>query len=229
MKNPGSPENDIEELKETLLPSKQKMISLLEKLGLSKKKIDHSERVANVSLKIAEEVEKKERINADKKIVEAGALLHDIGLTRSYDDLSPEHSIIGGNLIRKLGLPDRVAKCSDVHEMISPRVAKELKFPRPLREDYTPQTLEEEIVVAADLFQYLVKEALEEFGYDEYNPWEEPEKIKESLSKYLKEVYEKKLGKKLTEDSEQIKSLKETGYKIVEEYTEYVKPEFVER
>jgi len=51
-------------------------------------------------------------IEVNKKIVEAGALLYYIGLAKVCDDNSPEHSVIGADMIRKLGFPERVALCS---------------------------------------------------------------------------------------------------------------------
>lgn len=231
MKKPGKPSNEIERIREFLLPPKEKIISVLKLLGLSEKKITHSIEVADLALKITDEIERTEGIDVDREIVEAGALLHDIGLIKTFDDFSPEHSVIGADIIRKIGLPERVARCAEVHEMaggLSRKVAEELKFPiLPLGEDYSPQTLEEEIVTAADLFQYLLREAPEEFGYKKYDPWKNPEVAKEALFSYIRDVYQKKLKKTLEMD--QTSEMLSIGYEICKEFVKYVKPSFVEK
>lgn len=43
--------------------------------------------------------------------------MHDIGIVYMIDDLSPEHSVIGAEMIRNLGLPERVARCAERHEV----------------------------------------------------------------------------------------------------------------
>ncbi|MHA1687091.1 MAG: HD domain-containing protein [Candidatus Heimdallarchaeaceae archaeon] len=231
MKKPGKPENEIEKIKEFFLPDRDKIIYILKLLGLSRKKIKHSIEVADLALKIADEIKRTEGVNVDRKIVEAGALLHDVGLVRTFDDLSPEHSVIGSDIIRKVGLPERVARCAEVHEMaggLTRKIAEELKFPiLPLKEDYSPQTLEEEIVTAADLLQYLIREAPEEFGYKKYDPWKDPGVAKEALFLYLQDVYRKKLNKELTID--QASPVLEKGYEICKEFIKYVKPSISEK
>lgn len=230
MRKPGKPLNKIERIREFLLPPREKIISILKLLNLNEKKIKHSIAVADLSLKIADEIKRVDGIEADRRIVEAGALLHDVGLAMTFDDLSPEHSVIGGDIIRKVGLPERVARCAEVHEMaggLSRKVAEELKFPLyPLKDNYSPSTLEEEIVTAADLFQYLLREAPEEFGYKKYDPWEDPEGCKEALFSYCRDVYKKKLNKELTMN--EATPMLEKGYEICREFSEYVKATFVE-
>jgi len=62
---------DIERLKEYLLPSRDKLIYVSKALGLEEKIIKHYQEVADLSLKIAAEVE-RDGIKVNKKIVEAG-------------------------------------------------------------------------------------------------------------------------------------------------------------
>lgn len=229
MKKPGKPANEIERLKEFILPPRSKLVEILRFLHLNQYKIQHSIDVADLAVKIAEEIARVEGIKPNISIVEAGALLHDIGLSAAFDDLSPEHGVIGADLIRKIGLPENVAKCAEVHEMfggLTRKVAEELKFPiRPFEDDYFPKTLEQEIVVAADLFQYMLKEATEEFGFKKYDPWQRPEESKEASFSYLSAVYKKKIGKVPTRDS--FAPLLEKAYEICTEYVKYVKPEFI--
>ena len=215
----------LEEIKELLLPSREKIISVLRCLGLYEAKVEHSIDVAALALKIAKAVE-DDGIAVNKKIVEAGALLHDIGLTKTFDDLSPEHGVIGADIIRKLGFPERVARCAEVHEAcggLTREEAEELKFPiLPLKDSYAPQSIEEKIVTASDLFIYMLKEGPEEFGYKKFDPWKEPEAIIDALFPYCRDVYKKKLNRTITRDHPIIKR----AYEINKEFIKYIKPEF---
>ena len=128
--------NDIEEIKKLLIPKRSEIVQILKQVGLDDTTVNHSISVADISLKIADEVERHGR-SVDKRVVEAGALLHDIGLAKVCDHASPEHSVIGADIIRKIGLPDHVAMCAEVHEFhgaVTFDEAFELQYPiYPLR------------------------------------------------------------------------------------------------
>lgn len=216
--------NELEEIKEEWLPTRRQFVSTLKRLGMGDRKLEHSKKVADFALKIAQEVE-KDGIEVNNKIVEAGALLHDIGIVYMLDDLSPEHSVIGAEMIRKLGLPERVARCAETHEPVIKQEAKDWKYPvLPLKETYVPQTIEEKIVTAADFFMHVLKENPEEYGYEKYNLWEDPEEtIIESLFSYCRDVYKKKLGKEIDKNHPMIKR----GYELFKVFVKYIKPDFV--
>jgi len=216
--------NELEEIKEEWLPSRKQLVSTLKRLGMGTRKLEHSQEVADFALKIVQEVE-KDGIKVNKKIVEAGALLHDIGIVYMLDDLSPEHSVIGAEIIRKLGLPERVARCAETHEPITWQEAKDWKYPiLPLKETYMPQSIEEKIVTAADFFIYVLKEGPEDFGYERFNLWKDPKKaIIESFYPYCREVYKKKIGKEITKNHSMIKR----GYELFEGFVKYIKPDFI--
>jgi uncharacterized protein len=217
---------DTEEIKELLLPSREKIISVLQWLGLSEAKVKHSIGVADLAMKIAKEVE-NDGIAVDKKIVEVGALLHDIGVAKTFDDFSPEHSVIGADIIRKIGLPERVARCAEVHEFgggVTRAEAEELKYPvLPLRDQYVPQEIEEKIVTISDLFIYILKEAVAEFGFKKSDPWKDPEAIIDAVFLYGREVYQKKLNRTI----ERSHPIMKRAYEVNKEFIKYVKPDFV--
>ena len=215
--------NELEEIKERIMPSRKQLISILQRLGMSDRKLEHSQETADFAVAIAQEVE-KDGIKVDKKIVEAGALLHDIGIVYMLDDLSPEHSVIGADMIRKLGLPERVAMCAETHEPVIWEEAKEWKYPvLPLKETYMPQTIEEKIVTAADFFIYVLKEGPEDYGYEKYDLWKNPdEAIIELFYSYCKDVYKKKLGKDIDKNHPMIKR----GYELYKPFLKYIKKDF---
>ena len=218
--------NEIEEIKEGWLPDRKQLFSALKRLGMGERKLKHSQEVAEFALKIAQEVEKDGK-EVDKKIVEAGALLHDIGLVCTFDDLSPEHSVIGAEIIRKLGLPERVARCAETDEAVSAsyQEAKVWTFPiLPLKETYMPQTIEEKIVCAADFFIYVLKYGPEDYGCDKLALWKDPESvIKEYIFSYCRDVYKKKLDKEITQNHPTVKR----GYELCKDFVKYIKPDFV--
>ena len=137
---------NLEEIKEMLIPNKEKIIAILRSLGISETKVIHSADVVDFAIKIASIMENNGK-KVNKKIIQAGALLHDIGLVRTFDDISPEHGVIGADIVRKLGFPESVARCCEVHECCGGLTiieAEESKFPiLPLRESYAPITIEE--------------------------------------------------------------------------------------
>lgn len=229
---PGKPENEVEKIKELFLPAREKMIQAIKDLGLGETKIQHVKELADFALKIAEEIKNQEGIKADYKILEAGALFHDIGLAKSYKnpelepEIYPSHCVIGADIVRKLGLPERVARCAEVHEFgggITKKEAEELRFPiLPYKESYAPQTLEEGIVTVADCFLFV--EEVKERGWEGYDLWENPEALKDLYFKYINDIYKKKLEKEISKDHPILNRL----YNINKKFFKYVKPEFLE-
>jgi len=85
-------------------------------------------------------------LEVDVGLVEAGALLHDIGRGRTHD---ANHSAVGGRMIRELGLPEELARIVDRHigAGIPAAEARKLGLPKGV---YMPETLEEKLVAYAD-------------------------------------------------------------------------------
>ena len=227
---PGKAENEVEHIRELFLPTKEKIIQCLRELGLGKTKVQHVQDVADLALKIADEVERREGIKVDRRIVEVGALFHDVGLAKTFKDPElepeayPEHCVIGGDIIRKLGLPDRVARCAEVHEFgggITRKEAEELRFPvLPYRESYAPANLEEAIVTVADCFMF-VKE-VKERGWAEFDLWKNPESVKDLYFGYINDCYKRKLNREVSKTHPILDRL----YTINKDLFPFVKAEF---
>ena len=124
----------------SLVPSPDECLELLKKTGCSDNVVRHCKAVRDVALKIAK------RTDADVKLVEAGALLHDIGRSKTHDIF---HAIDGVKIAQKLGLPQDIINIIERHigAGISKEEAKKLGLPP---KDYIPKTLEEKIVCHAD-------------------------------------------------------------------------------
>ncbi|MGB9756422.1 MAG: TIGR00295 family protein [Candidatus Bathyarchaeales archaeon] len=127
------------------LPSKEEAIHFLRKSGCSTNVIKHCETVAELALEIAKTCkEKGYDVNLD--LVEIGALLHDIGRSKTH---SVHHAIIGAEIAQTLGLPKPIISIIKRHVGggITTTEAKKLGWPKDV---YVPITLEEKIVSYAD-------------------------------------------------------------------------------
>jgi len=124
----------------SLVPSPDECLELLKKTGCSDNVVRHCKAVRDVALKIAK------RTDADVKLVEAGALLHDIGRSKTHGIF---HAMEGVKIAQKLGLPKSIINIIERHigAGIPKGEAKKLGLPP---KDYIPKTLEEKIVCHAD-------------------------------------------------------------------------------
>jgi uncharacterized protein len=88
--------------------------------------------------------EKGLKINIE--LVEAGALLHDLGRSKNH---TVDHAIIGAQIAQSIGLPDAVVRIIKRHvgAGITEKEAQLLGWPKDI---YTPKTLEEKVVSYAD-------------------------------------------------------------------------------
>ena len=122
------------------IPTPEECIKILKKTGCSKAVIKHCKAVRNIAIKIAK------KADADIKLVEAGALLHDIGRSKTHGIL---HAVEGTRIAKKLHLPISIVKIIERHigAGITKEEAKKLGLPV---KDYIPITLEEKIVCHAD-------------------------------------------------------------------------------
>jgi uncharacterized protein (TIGR00295 family) len=122
------------------IPTPEECIEILKKNGCSRSVINHCKAVRDVAVKIAK------RANADVRLVEASALLHDIGRSKTH---GIRHAIEGAKIIKKLGLSEDIVRIVERHigAGLPIKEAKKLGLPA---KNYMPITLEEKIVCHAD-------------------------------------------------------------------------------
>lgn len=101
--------------------------------------------MAKIALKIARRLKKK-GFNVDLELVEIGALLHDIGRSKTH---TVHHAIVGAKIAEQRGLPKPIIRIIERHVGggITAQEAEKLGWPV---KDYIPETLEEKIVCYAD-------------------------------------------------------------------------------
>lgn len=127
------------------VPNREQAINILRKHNCSQRVIDHCQAVAALALQIARQLkEKNYQINLP--LVEVGALLHDLGRSKSH---KVDHSIIGAKLAQEEGLPEEVISIIKRHvgAGITNEEAQWLGWPK---DNYIPQTLEQKVVCYAD-------------------------------------------------------------------------------
>ena len=123
-----------------MFPNREKCLKILHDAGCSEKVVEHCKTVTRLALKIAK------KCNANIELVEAGALLHDIGRSRTHGVM---HGVEGAEIAKEIGLPDEIVNIIERH--LGGGISKEEATKIGLQEkDYTPVTLEEKIVCHAD-------------------------------------------------------------------------------
>jgi len=127
------------------LPSPRSALKLLFEIGCSTRVIEHCKAVAGLAVRIAKTCKEK-GLNVDIELIQIGALLHDIGRSKTH---SVDHAIIGAEIARSLGLPEPIVSIIERHVGggLTAEEAKELGWPA---KSYLPETLEEKIVNYAD-------------------------------------------------------------------------------
>lgn len=127
------------------LPTREQALSLLRESGCSQNVIKHCEAVADLALEIAKKCVEK-GLNVNLELVEIGALLHDIGRSKTH---SVHHAVAGARIAEALGLPEPIIAIIKRHVGggITAQEARKLGWPKDV---YAPQTLEEKIVAYAD-------------------------------------------------------------------------------
>lgn len=123
------------------IPSDARCIEYLEEAGCKRRVIIHCCTVNAVAQEIASHIGE-----ADRDLVTAGALLHDIG--RSVDH-SIMHAYIGSQIASAYGLPKEIVDIIRKHTGagLDAEDAEEMGLPPA---DYMPATIEEKIVAHAD-------------------------------------------------------------------------------
>jgi uncharacterized protein len=127
------------------LPSREQALQLLREHQCSTEVISHCEAVAKLALETANAL-KERGLKIDSELVEVGALLHDIGRSKTH---TVHHAVVGAEIAEAAGLPDSVVSIIKRHVGggITASEAKKLGWPEDV---YVPITLEEKVVSYAD-------------------------------------------------------------------------------
>jgi len=122
------------------IPNEQQCLDLLRAQGTTDRVMKHVCTVTRLAVAIARSC------RADMDLVRAGALLHDIGRSRTH---GIQHGVVGEDIARSLSLPEPLVLIIRKHvgAGILPGEAVALGLPD---RDYMPSTLEEKIVCHAD-------------------------------------------------------------------------------
>jgi len=126
------------------LPSRAEALEVLRKTGCSDEVVRHSILVAEIAKEIISSL--NPNVNVDVHLVEAGALLHDIGRSLTH---GVQHGSVGAQLLERLGYPDSLVDIARNHvgAGIPRKEAIALGLP-PI--DHLPKTVEEKLVCYAD-------------------------------------------------------------------------------
>lgn len=115
--------------------------NLLHNAGCSRKVIDHCTAVRDLALEYAWRCPE-----ADVALVEAGAMLHDIGRSVTH---SIGHAQAGADLLRRQGFPEPVVRIVECHTGAGLTAEECVALGLDAR-DCMPETIEEKIVAHAD-------------------------------------------------------------------------------
>ncbi len=164
---------------------KGECVEILRKVGCSEEVIRHCIAVAELALEIARLRNSKRRRSrsseggeceaeegskgrgneeVDEELVFRGALLHDIGRSRTH---GIKHAYVGAEIARSLGLDERIVRIIERHIGAGIPAEEAKNFGLPAK-DFIPETIEEKIVACADNLiahdrRMSIEEALKEF------------------------------------------------------------------
>ncbi|MDP4010058.1 MAG: HD domain-containing protein [Candidatus Shapirobacteria bacterium] len=120
---------------------------------------NHSLIVEEIALNIATDLEKKYEIKIDKELLSLGALVHDLGYYKCFDESYKlkvkyiTHGQLGYDFLKKFGFAEKVARFAISHTGVGIDKEQIEKENLPLeKHDYIPISLEEEIIAYVDNF-----------------------------------------------------------------------------
>jgi uncharacterized protein len=150
-------------------------LEILKKEDTPENVIKHSKAVYEKAIAIASNFE-----NADIELIKKGALLHDIGRSKTH---GIRHAVEGAKIVKNYGYSKEVQNIVERHigAGISEDEALKLGLPK---KSYVPQTLEEKIVAHADNLISGAKEVDIDFVIDKWQrKIDEPE---ENIKRLIK-------------------------------------------
>lgn len=119
-------------------------VEILHRAGCSRKLIQHCLTVRDIAIRMARDLRAR-GFPIDVERVEIGALLHDIGRTKTH---GVDHGVVGAEILNSMGLSEFSGFAENhVGAGIPASEARELGLPE---KDYFPRTLEEKVVSYAD-------------------------------------------------------------------------------
>jgi uncharacterized protein len=127
------------------LPSREQANLLLRKYKCPPKVIRHCEAVAQLATETAHQLQKR-GVKINVELVEAGALLHDLGRSKTH---TVDHAIEGAKIAEAEGLPKDLVDVIKRHlgGGITAQEAAAFGWPK---DSYAPVTLEDKVVSYAD-------------------------------------------------------------------------------
>jgi len=128
-----------------IIPNRAQALKIMEKAGCDPQVIRHCKAVADFAAVITKRLEER-GVKVDASLVQAGALLHDLGRSKSH---GIDHAVIGAGLAKELGLDPKIIMMIERHIGAGIPADEAVKLGLP-KKDYIPKTLEEKIVTHAD-------------------------------------------------------------------------------
>ena len=159
------------------IPTRDECIQILKDAGATQELMDHAEAVTKLALEIADLI-----MDTNIELVEAGALLHDIGRTKSH---GIDHAVVGSQIAEELELPEALVKVIRNHigAGITEEDAEEFGLPEG---SYIPQSVEEKIECLEEMLAAVPKhKGTEKIQAD----------LKTRLSKLRRQPKRKKFGR----------------------------------
>jgi putative nucleotidyltransferase with HDIG domain len=185
------------------------LLAILQRTGSSPSLIAHVVAVCERALKLADAIAVAGTA-VDRRTVEYGALLHDIGIPalRGTPVEAPEwgdrakgllsdnlmHPILGYELVGELGFPLAVRRCVLCHTPGPTRAECLALGLHPPDEELLPAAIEEKIVMYADFVTWAAMLGL--------NPWHDERAMAEAGVPYFNCYWRRALGTELTVDGE---------------------------
>jgi uncharacterized protein len=144
-------------------PTKKETLKFLKRVGCNKKVIEHCIIVSEYAVEIAKAC--KNKIPIDMRLIEIGALMHDVGRAITND---VRHAILGATLVRAAGYSEDLANLVERHVGAGIPIKEARKIKLPVK-SYMPKSIEEKIVSYADKLvrgkrRTTVNEAVEEIS-----------------------------------------------------------------